>query len=80
MSATLLNAPARPLLTRSLFLLLSLALLAVALLSVAIGGSARRQDPAARPDFTRRLVTLPAVVVTGSDGMYVVTSTSTSAR
>jgi hypothetical protein len=81
MPATLLNAPARPLLTRLAILVLSMAVLAVC--SLAIRAPARRQDAldSARPAFTRRrITTLPAVVVTASDGMSVVTSTADGVR
>lgn len=66
MSATLFNAPARPLLTRSVLLILSMALLAAAALSFAAGRSEARLDVRAadRPHFARRLISLPAVVVT----------------
>ncbi|HEU4882553.1 MAG TPA: hypothetical protein VFT45_09920 [Longimicrobium sp.] len=69
MSATLFNAPARPLLTRSIILILSMALLAAASLAFVVDGSEARMEAhaAARPHFTRRLVTLPAVVVTVSE-------------
>ena len=46
MPATLLNAPARPLLTRSVILVLSIVLLAVGLLAFVIGGSATRHGSA----------------------------------
>jgi hypothetical protein len=66
MSATLFNAPARPLLTRSMILVLSMALLAAASLALAFGGSGSpvEERAADRPHFTRRIATLPAVVVT----------------
>jgi hypothetical protein len=69
MSTTLLNAPARSLLTRSIILVLSMALLAAASLAFVIGRSDVRMDGRAadRPHFTRRLDSLPAVVVTASE-------------
>lgn len=68
MSATILNASAGPLLTRSTILILSMALLAAALVLVAGGSDARPEVRAAdRPHFTRRLVSLPTVVVTVSE-------------
>lgn len=69
MPATLLNASARPLLTRPMLVLLVIALLSGALAGIALGGSAARVDipPAERPRFTRRMITLPAVVVTPPD-------------
>lgn len=56
MPATLLNAPARPVLTRSRILILSIMILAAAALAFVIGGSAARQETSAadRPAFTRR--------------------------
>ena len=65
MSATQLNARALPRVTRSLVLVLSVALLAAALAFV-LGGSAPRQAMSAtdRPVFIRRIDALPAVVVT----------------
>jgi hypothetical protein len=83
MSATPLNAPARPLLTRLALLALSMAVLAASSLAIAVHAPARRSnaEDADRPAFTRRrIVTLPAVVVTASDGLIVVTSTETGAR
>jgi hypothetical protein len=68
MSATLFNAPARPLLTRPALLILSIVLLATALALVLGGSESPVQARAAdRPHFTRRLVTLPAIVVTVSE-------------
>ena len=69
MSATLFNAPARPLLTRSVILVLSMALLAAASLAFVLGGSEARMEVRAadRPHFTRRIVTLPSIVVTVSE-------------
>jgi hypothetical protein len=66
MSASLLNAPARLLLTRLVVLVLLMTLLAAASLALALGGSKSRGEARAadRPHFTRRIVTLPAVVVT----------------
>ena len=68
MSATLLNAPARLPLTRPVVLLLSIGILAAAGLACVLGGSGSRAEARAadRPHFTRRLATLPAVVVTVS--------------
>ena len=65
MSATQLNAPALPRMTRSLVLVLSMALLAAALAFVR-GGSAPRQElsSADRPVFIRRIDALPAGEVT----------------
>jgi hypothetical protein len=56
MPATLLNAPARPVLTRTLVLILSIGILAT-VLAFAIGGSAARQEASAadRPAFIRRI-------------------------
>lgn len=56
MPATLFNAPARPPLTRTAILVLSIVLLAA--LAFVIGGSGSRPDPSAadRPAFTRRMV------------------------
>lgn len=58
MPATLLNAPARPLLTRALLLALAMALLAAVALILAFYGPGSRPDPAAadRPAFIRRTV------------------------
>lgn len=69
MRATLLNAPARPLLTRSMLVLLVIALLCGVLGGMALGGSAARIDapPPDRPRFARRMITLPAVVATPPD-------------
>jgi len=66
MSATLLNAPAHPLLTRSIILIVSIALLAAASLAFVAGGSEARMEARAadRPHFTRRMPALPAIVVT----------------
>jgi hypothetical protein len=66
MSGTVLNAPARPLLTRPILLVVSMALLAAAGLAFVFGGSGSRTKARAadRPHFTRRIATLPAVVVT----------------
>lgn len=65
MPATLYNAPARPLLTRLALLVLLMAVLAALSLAFAFDARARR-DPSAsdRPVFTRRISTLPAIVVT----------------
>jgi hypothetical protein len=64
MSATLLNAPARPLLT---VLTLSMAIGAAALPFVlrAVPGDAG--PAAAHPQFARRMPSLPAIVVTAPD-------------
>lgn len=69
MPTTLLNAPARPLLTRSMLVLVVIALLCGALAGIALGGSADQAGipPADRPRFARRMITLPAVVVTVPD-------------
>ena len=66
MAATQFNVPARPLLTRSVILILSMALLAAASFSFVLGGSKSPVDArvADRPHFTRRIATLPAIVVT----------------
>lgn len=66
MPATLLNAPARLPLTGLIALILSIAALSAAL---ALGGSRAGTAAAApgRPEFARRMVTLPAVVVTAPD-------------
>jgi hypothetical protein len=66
MPATLYNAPARPLLTGLVLLVLAMVLLAVLSLAFTFHGPGRR-DPSApdRPMFTRRIATLPAMVVTG---------------
>ena len=79
MLATLLNAPARPLLTGLVLLVVSMTLLAVLSLAFPTGGATRREPSAPeRPAFTRRLITLPPVVVTASDA--VVTSTQSRVR
>ncbi len=56
MPATPLNAPARPLLTRTLILVLAIALLAAVALHFVSGGSGTLPDPVAadRPAFIRR--------------------------
>lgn len=58
MSATLSNAPARPLLTRPVLLVLSIVILGLALLAFVIGGSRTGDEaPSAdRPAFTRRTI------------------------
>jgi hypothetical protein len=58
MLAALWNAPARPLLTRSVLLVLSIVILGIGLLALVIGGSAARDEVPApdRPAFTRRAV------------------------
>jgi hypothetical protein len=58
MSATLLNAPARPLLTRSVLVVLSIVILGIGLLAFVIGESAARDEAPSpdRPAFTRRVV------------------------
>lgn len=64
MSATLWNAPARPLLT---VLALSMAILAAAL-PFALRAASRDAGPAAaHPRFARRMPSLPAIVVTAPD-------------
>lgn len=64
MPATLLNAPARPLLT---VLALSMAILAAAL-PFAFRAVSREAGPAvAHPQFVRRMPSLPAIVVTAPD-------------
>jgi hypothetical protein len=65
MPATLLNAPARPLLTSLVLLLVAIALLAV--LSLASMAHAPMRPVSPEPDhprFARRMSTLPAIVVT----------------
>lgn len=65
MPATPLNAPARPLLTGLVSLVLVMALLAVLSLAFAVSRPGRHDPPASgRPAFTRRISTLPAIVVT----------------
>jgi hypothetical protein len=61
-----LQRASRPLLTRSIILILSMGLLAAASLAFVAGGSEARMEVRAsdRPHFTRRIATLPAVVVT----------------
>lgn len=68
MPATLYNAPARPRLTALAVLVLAMVVLAVLSMAFVLHGSARL-DPSAsdRPAFTRRISTLPAVVVTRSE-------------
>jgi hypothetical protein len=64
MPATLLNAPARPLLTA---LALSMAILAAALPFALRAGSRDAGPAAAHPQFARRMSSLPAIVVTAPD-------------
>lgn len=65
MPATLLNAPARPLLTGLVLLVQAMALLAALSLAFALDAPARPEPSAPdRPTFTRRISTLPAIVVT----------------
>jgi hypothetical protein len=65
MPATPLNAPARPMLTGLVPLILVMALLAVLSLAFAMNRPARHDPPAPdRPAFTRRISTLPAIIVT----------------
>lgn len=70
MPATLLNAPARPLLTTLAALVLAMALLAVLSMAFALDAPAR-PDPSTpdRPAFTRRISTLPAMVVTPPEAL-----------
>jgi hypothetical protein len=66
MPATLLNAPARPLLTGRTIILLSMvpfAVIALALLTDPHPDHAVTN----RPAFTRRMTTLPAIVVTARE-------------
>jgi hypothetical protein len=65
MPATLYNAPARPVLTGLVLLVLVMAVLAFLSMAFALDGPPRR-DPSTsgRPIFTRRINTLPAIVVT----------------
>ena len=63
MAVTLLNAPARPLLTSRALALLAAALL-VAFALARLIHPAPDSPVANRPAFTRRLAALPAIVVT----------------
>lgn len=81
MRATLLNAPARPLLTRLVLLVLSMALLAAGSLAFALGAEMRDAESAAgRTRFERRIVTLPAVTVTAPEAVQVVPSMQSARR
>jgi hypothetical protein len=67
MRANVLNAPARPPLTRSMLVLLVIALLFGSLAGIALGGPRVDTSAADRPRFARRMVALPAVVATPPD-------------
>lgn len=67
MRANVLNAPARPLLTPSMLVLLVIALLCGVLAGIALSGSRADAPAAERPRFARRMTALPAVVVTPPD-------------
>lgn len=67
MPATLLNAPARRLLTRSVLLILPIAVLAAALPLAFRAVSHAAGPAAAHPRFARRMPSLPAIIVTAPD-------------
>lgn len=64
MPATLYNAPARPRLTGLVVLVLAMVILAVLSMAFVLDSPARQDSSAShRPAFTRRISTLPAIVV-----------------
>ena len=81
MTATRLNAPARPMLTTASLALAALAAAAAVALAIHAGGPPPGRDqPAGRPAFSRRMTTLPTVVVTTPRGTPAAAGTAAPVR